>query len=71
MRNKELAAILAAGLVLGNWGAAEAAAPEAAAASQIGQITGAPQRRHAQNQAYHETENRVQQEQQKSTAKIQ
>ena len=71
MRNKKLAAILAAGLVLGNWGAAEAAAPEASAASQIGQIIGGQQRRDAENQAYHETENRVQQEQQKSTAKIQ
>ena len=34
MRNKELAAILAAGLVLGNWGAAEAAAQEEAPAEE-------------------------------------
>ena len=70
MRNKKLAAILAAGLVWGNLGAAYAAPDSAAVANQIGQMVGSQQRRDAETQAYNETESRLQREQQRQQAEI-
>ena len=66
MKNKRMAAFLAAWLIVGGMGAAEAA-PETAASQveQVGQVVGGQQRRDAETQAYHESEERLRQEQQK------